>query len=261
MKNIPGARNAMMTVTLLTAALFTSSLALAKETATEEMTFDVSPGARVSLENVNGGIMIEGTNSNQVVVVAEKKAKTTEYLEEIKIEVDVSADHVSIETDLPKSGGGWFSGGDTGASVQYTVSVPSDAVLDSISSVNGDIQIVGVTGTVKAETVNGTIEVEGLEGDGSFDTVNGTVKASFESFGNGQRVHAETVNGRVVLELPANASARVSAETVNGSIDASDFGLKAEKGFVGRDLAGEIGSGEGRISAETVNGSVTIRSR
>ena len=67
---------------------------------------------------------------------------------------------------------------------------------------------------------------------------------------------AEAVNGKIVFRLPGDTSARVSAETVNGDIDAEDFDLEPEKGFVGRELDGKIGGGEARISVETVNGSI-----
>ena len=63
-----------------------------------------------------------------------------------------------------------------------------------------------------------------------------------------------TLTGR-----PAAASARVVAETVNGSIDGDDFGLAVEKGFVGRDLNGKIGGGDARVSLDTVNGSIRIK--
>ncbi|MDH3941573.1 MAG: DUF4097 domain-containing protein, partial [Xanthomonadales bacterium] len=76
--------------------------------------------------------------------------------------------------------------------------------------------------------------------------------------GECQRVNAEAVNGKITLLVPANTSARVNAETVNGSINAEDFGLKPEKGFVGRDLSGDIGGGDARISLDTVNGSIKI---
>jgi DUF4097 and DUF4098 domain-containing protein YvlB len=66
------------------------------------------------------------------------------------------------------------------------------------------------------------------------------------------------VNGKIVLELPADASARVLAETINGSIDADDFGLTIDKGFVGRECDGQIGNGDARISLDTVNGSIRI---
>ena len=73
------------------------------------------------------------------------------------------------------------------------------------------------------------------------------------------RVEADAVNGKITLYLPSACSARVTAETVNGSIDADDFGLEPEKGFVGRDLSGEIGGGDARISLNTVNGSIRLK--
>ncbi len=53
---------------------------------------------------------------------------------------------------------------------------------------------------------------------------------------------------------------RVSADTLNGGINASDFGLKVEKGFVGSDLNGKIGGGSARLNIDTVNGAIKIRS-
>jgi DUF4097 and DUF4098 domain-containing protein YvlB len=69
------------------------------------------------------------------------------------------------------------------------------------------------------------------------------------------------VNGKINLTLPGNADASVSVETVNGSINADDFGLKVDKGFVGKSLDGDLGNGSARITANTVNGGVRIRAR
>ena len=69
------------------------------------------------------------------------------------------------------------------------------------------------------------------------------------------------MNGRITVNLPEDADVSVTAETINGGIDGSDFGLKVDKGFVGRDLAGDIGSGGGRLSMDTVNGAIKIRKR
>ena len=99
-------------------------------------------------------------------------------------------------------------------------------------------------------TASDAIEIKG---------VNGSIEAVFEALGSGQRVKCDTVNGKVALYLPADASARIEAETVNGSIDGDDFGLKVEKGFVGRDLDGMIGEGDARVRLETVNGSIRIK--
>ena len=241
------------------ALMFISLAVSASVTETEEMTYEVNADARISLENINGDIRITGGGGDKVHLVAEKKAGNQEYLDELKIVVDADEDYIRIETRHPKSEGGWFNwGSDSSGSVSYVLEVPETVNLDTISTVNGDVKISAVNGQVKAETVNGSLEAVGLKGDVKLETVNGSVKAEFDQLGEGQRVSADAVNGKIVLVLPGNASARVEAETVNGSIDADDFGLEAEKGFVGRDLSGEIGGGDARISLDTVNGSIKI---
>ncbi len=227
---------------------------------TEEMTFDVNPGARVSLENINGDITVVGGGGRQVVVVAHKKADDQEYLDKLKIVVDAAPDYLRIETRHPDRERGWFKWGHSGGgSVSFELTVPDDVELDAIETVNGDIRIRSVSGAVKAGTVNGGLDVSGLAADVSLETVNGSIEATFDELGADQRVEVDAVNGKILLNLPADASARVTAETVNGGIDADDFGLKPEKGFVGRDLSGQIGGGDARISLNTVNGSIRLK--
>ena len=247
-------------IVLVLSLAFATSPALADVTATREYDFTLAEGGRISLDNVNGDIDIEGVAGDHVHVLAKLKADSQEYLDALNIEVESSDDLVRIETHHPKSGNRWFNnGGDSGGSVSYELKVPSGSRLDSIETVNGDIHITGVKGPVSVETVNGKMILSGLADDAKMDTVNGAIDARFDVLGGAQRVKAETVNGRVVLQLPADTSAEVHAETLNGGIDADDFGLKPDKGFVGRDLDGSIGDGQARLHVDTVNGSVTIR--
>ena len=244
------------------ALLLLSSALSADVKETEEMSFDVISGARISLENINGDIRISGGSGDTVKVIARKKAGEQEYLDDLKIVVEADDDYVRIETRHPKSDGSWFNWGkDSSGSVSYELTVPRDVNLDTIETVNGDVEIDSVSGKVKSSTVNGSLNVSGLESDVDLETVNGSIKADFEALGDGQRVNADAVNGKILLILPPNASARINAETVNGSIVADDFGLEPEKGFVGRDLSGEIGGGDARITLDTVNGSIKVRKK
>ena len=54
-------------------SLALAGAAQADVTATEEMSYDVDPGARISLENVNGDIRVSG-GGDRVHIVAHKKA-------------------------------------------------------------------------------------------------------------------------------------------------------------------------------------------
>lgn len=247
---------------LFISSLLAASVAVADVKETEEFVFDIEPGGRLSLENINGSIRVTGGGGNQIEVIARKKAGSQEYMDDMKIVVDEESDYIRIETRHPKSNSRWMNwGNDSSGSISYEVAVPYDINLDSISTVNGGVEISKVSGVVKAETVNGDLEVSELTSDVKLETVNGSIEADFDSLGGDQRVSAEAVNGKITLLLPSDASARINAETVNGSIDASDWGLKPEKGFVGRDLNGDIGEGDGRINVDTVNGSIRLKMR
>ncbi len=240
------------------AMLFASPLA-ADVTEVEDFEFDIEEGGRLSVENINGDITITGGPGNKIQVIATKKAGSQDYLDGMEIHANADSRRVSIRTEHPKSSSRWFGMGESSGSVHYEIIAPANLTLDGIETVNGEIEIAGISGDVSADTTNGDINASGLAGSFEADTVNGTIDASFDTLGGNQRVSAETVNGRVSLRLPTDASARIDAGTVNGGIDADDFGLNVDKGFLGRDCEGEIGAGDARVNVSTVNGSIRIR--
>lgn len=233
--------------------------AQADVTEVEEFNFELNAGGTLRVENVNGDITITAGQGRNVHVIATRKANSQSYLDGIEIKVSADEDRISFRTEHPQSRNRWFGHGENSGSVTYEIIVPADTNLDSIDTVNGEIEIAGISGDVSVDTTNGDIHLTGLSGSLEADTVNGSIDATFERLGGSQRVVAETVNGRVQLRLPADASARVDIGTVNGRIDADDFGLEVERGFLGRDLDGEIGAGDARIKVSTVNGGVKIR--
>lgn len=244
---------------VVTSALLLSTNLFASVTETETFTFELDNGGRFSLSNVNGSVTVIGTSGNQVEIVATKKADNQSDLDNIEIEISSSNDEVVVETEIGKSSN-WFSFGNNSGEVRYEVTVPADSLLDSIDTVNGDVYISGVSAKVVAESVNGDLEIQDLADDANLSTVNGNIDAAFKKLEGRQDVKAETVNGRVSVTLPADADVKVSADTLNGSINARDFDLETDKGFVGSDLNGEIGNGSARLNIDTVNGSVKIRS-
>lgn len=238
--------------------MLTTSMVVADVTETEEYDFELNDGGRLSLSNINGDVRITGVAGNQVKIVTTKKAGSQKYLDDMKVVIAATESRISVETKYPENDGDWSWNGNNNGSVDYEITVPFSTELDAIETVNGGVGISAVTGSIVVESVNGKLELSGLTGDVSMDTVNGGIDAQFDVLGEGQRVKAEAVNGRIMLRLPQDASAQVTAETLNGSIDADDFGLEPERGFVGRDLEGQIGAGEARVRVETVNGSIDI---
>ncbi len=238
-------------------SLLIGTLAFAETRKEPPRTFPLEAGGYLSLENINGDVTIEGWKKNEVSISAVKSGKAKD-LDRIEISVDVDEYedrdwiHVSTSHDIFSMNSG---------RVDYAIKAPSSVILEDIELVNGNLKITGVTGYLSLSTVNGSITASGMTGDASIETVNGNLDLSFDKMSDGQTVNLESVNGVVVLRMPAKANARVDAETLNGNVS-NDFGLSVEKGaWVGRSMEGLVGSGGARITVETVNGNIDIKKR
>jgi DUF4097 and DUF4098 domain-containing protein YvlB len=233
-------------------------------------TLPLSSRGTFSLSNVNGSVVISTWKDEKVEIKALKKTnRSAENLEKVKIEIEASADSVSVETIYPKRS-------NTGVSVNYEVKVPEGVNLDKVSTVNGKVSLTGPFGRVSASTVNGGVYAENASGDLSFSTTNGTIEAA----NIGGRIDAHTVNGSITLEVGTIAEG-IKAKTVNGGITLrfasaeslnADFFAKTVNGGISVDfpvsfqnlsktrhkLEGQIGQGGQEISVQTVNGSIRL---
>jgi DUF4097 and DUF4098 domain-containing protein YvlB len=214
-------------------------------------TYPLTATGRVSVSNVNGPVRITAWDRNEVKVDAVKRGRTERALEDARIIVDARADSVEIRTQYPEHSR-------DAASVEYTLSVPRHAALEGIGTVNGPVEIDGVIGGIRASSVNGNVAVRHGEGDADLHTTNGRVEADFARLGGA--VSAKTVNGGIVLTLPRDASARLTAKTVHGGIH-SDFALPVRRvGFgPGGDIVTVIGDGGADVRLSTVNGAIDLR--
>ena len=238
-------------------SLLIGTLAFAETRKEPLQTFPLQAGGYLSLENINGDVTIEGWKKNEVSIQAVKKGNTKD-LDRIKIDVEVDKyegkDWIHIRTDF---GGFALNSG----SVEFTIKAPADAILEGIELVNGDLKITGVTGYLSIDTVNGSITASGMTGSAWLETVNGDLDLSFDKMSSGQSVDLESVNGAVLLRIPAKANAQVDAETLNGDLS-SEFDLTVERSqWVGASMEGLVGSGGARIAIETVNGNIDIKKR
>jgi hypothetical protein len=196
-----------------------------------------------------------------VKVDAVKRAYSPERLSEVTIDVTNSADSVIIKTKYPERNQTFETRNreNNPASVEYTLTVPRGARIDSADLVNGSLDIEGVKGDVRVSLVNGEVKAGGLGGEVKLSTVNGAQEVNVTALDEAKGVTLNSVNGSIVLIVPSGANAQVRASTVHGAIT-NDFGLTVNEGqYVGRDLTGQIGSGGPRIRLNSVNGSITIK--
>ncbi|MBP7416532.1 MAG: DUF4097 family beta strand repeat protein, partial [Pyrinomonadaceae bacterium] len=231
------------------------------ETEKFDKTYPLNSNGRVSLSNVNGSVVVEAWDRNEVKVEYTKIASSKERLAEVDVRIDSRADHLEIETDYDnwksRSGDDWKSNGKL--QVEFRLMVPRTAFLNEIETVNGSVTASNFTNFTKISAVNGSVTGTNLRGTVNLETVNGEVVADFDRLESGNKITLSTVNGRVNLTIPSDANATINADTLNGNIS-NDLGLPIRKGkYVGRDLYGRIGTGDVRIKLDSVNGGLSIR--
>lgn len=238
--------------TLVVLALVASA-ASASVTRNFHETRALPAGTSFGLENINGSVKIEVWDRQEVDIDATLRAADAEALDSLEVEVITKANRILVETHYGR-GERWGH-----RQVDYVVKVPRGAELDGIESVNGDVDITGVEGSVSASTVNGDLTLIGVGGTIEAETVNGELSIQVVAGPEPGSISAEAVNGRIDITLPRSAGVTVAAETVNGRLK-GNLGLEVErpKYGPGSSMHGRVGSGELNLSAETVNGSITI---
>jgi len=222
--------------------------------------YPITATGRVNIVNINGNVHVNVWDQSSVKVDAVKRARSSQRLSEVTIDVQSFSDILQIKTTYPEERyNGRNNAGDSWASVEYTLTLPRQGKLDGAELVNGSLDVEGVQGFVRASLVNGTVKASGLGGEVRLSTVNGGIEANVAALEAAKGVQLNSVNGPIVLVVPSGASADVKASTVHGGIT-NDFGLKVEDGeYVGHSMSGQIGSGGARIRLNNVNGSITVK--
>jgi hypothetical protein len=256
-------------ITIVAAAFV--ALACAPAAAQRQDTFrwsgELAPGRTIAVRGMNGDLQARPSSGRTVEVMAVKHGDDDDP-RAVDIEVIEGADGIEVCAVYPGKRGSRNSTcghgdddhddwEDNDVVVDFTISVPAGVAFDG-STVNGGIDVSGLSSDVSVNTVNGGIEVAST-GTVEAKTVNGSIDASTGAASWSGTLEFKTVNGSIHLLLPAGAAATVSAQTLNGGFS-SDFPLTVEAGEWGpKKVSGSIGSGGGRLDLETVNGEIEIR--
>ena len=260
-----------------------------------DQTVDVVKGARLSVNNFAGEVVVKVWDKNAVRVTARHSSRTKVAIRNsetvvavgsssstgvasvdmeitaptwmpVKVEgtynfvsVEGAQAEVSAETvrgDIVIKGGTGFV---TAKSIEGEVIVEGARGRINVSSVNEGIRITGASGDIAAETTNGDIALSKVEAKVvEVTTVNGDV--TYEgTLAQGGRYRFATHNGDIVLTVPETASATFVVRTYNGDF-VNNLGLKGSgEGRRGRRVTYVLGSGSAEVELESFGGDIRVR--
>jgi hypothetical protein len=184
---------------------------------TVEENYEIDPEGAFSLRNAAGSVRIQGSDDAGVKIKIIKKAWNAEQLNGIAARVSAQAKAVSIETSYPPQKTWRFS--HRSGSVDYAVTLPRTIKIARLEVGNGDVQVEGMRGDLRADLVNGKLVARNCFGDVQLSVANGALDLFYEKWQ--QRpfaVDSRIIAGNARLFLPRAASFHVLAETANGNV-------------------------------------------
>jgi DUF4097 and DUF4098 domain-containing protein YvlB len=215
--------------------------------------YPLTKGGSFVLENVNGSVHVDGWDRDEVEVSAVKTGTNeARDVQQVKIEVDNSTPgQIAVHTRYPKGEGAEVA-------VEYHVHVPYRVLLGSVGTVNGSVIVRGVEGGGELRSVNGDVEVSNSSGRFSEKTTNGDIRLELRELMAGGPMNLETVNGSVLLGLPAGARADLKVLSMNGDVYSELARTRGAGTVTPHSFKTRLGTGGGEISVRTVNGGIRL---
>jgi len=208
----------------------------------------------IDLEGVNGSVNVRtGTGDVSMVAEVSSHGRRGKRRAEQILETELSDGILSITERSSGRRWGFFWG--RHAEITYDLIVPAATRL-SLQTVNGRIDVEGVTGALELETVNGAIEVVTPGADLEAQAVNGSIRVTFQEKFEGASL--KTVNGSVHVVVPSGSSIDYDIHQVNGNFQ-TDLPIRTVSGFGVREVSDSVNGGDYPLRVTTVNGSITLR--
>ena len=177
------------------------------------------------------------------------------------VEVDERDNQISLDTDWREN------------KVTVVARIPNRADLSLSTVNNGEIIVSNVNGNLELENTNGPITATGISGSAVAESINDTIDIGFVAIDDVNVTSLESVNGELILRLPANAGAQVHLDSSRGEMF-SDFEVDVQptQPTVERDerrggvevriesvIVANINGGGPVIRLKTLHGDINIR--
>lgn len=235
-----------------------------------QRTYRLGAGGRINIRNISGQVIVTGYDGETITVSGFKEGRDRDLVE---VEDASTANYVNIRARYPEDCR-------CQASIRFQVQVPRSVNydFDSITSVSGEVEVVGVTGTLRAQSISGGVVVRDVSGSVNASSTSGGVRVrevagpvSAQSISGGveveitrlegsHRMEFSSTSGSVNVRVPGNLDAEVEMSTLSGTIS-TDFPIQLQAGEFNprKSLRGRIGNGTGNLRLSSISGSVSLK--
>lgn len=232
-----------------------------EETIKKELQFSSNSSTNIlDVQNVNGGIQVEGYSGNTILIEVRKtiKAKNQEYLEEGKQEIGVSVEdqgnQIFVYLDSPwtyfDANKGRFAHREQYNNherpryryhLEFTVKVPFTTSLRLGTMNDGDILVKNVQGSlIKVNNLNGGIDLENIAGKTDVNALNRDINISYKTNPT-EDCYYNSLNGDITVIFQDNLNADVSFKSMNGDLYTNYDTVSLQPQVVHKEVKGKKG--------------------
>jgi len=196
--------------------LLTAARAADESTTTIKFSDPAKPGT-LKIVLARGDLRIKGDDSAEITVKSEAKPVTSKPRKDGLRVLTASSSYSLKESNntvtLDALSDGW-----AGTPSDFRITVPRNTSIVVTSSYGGDVTCASVSGDLDIRSMNGTVKLDDVTGGAIVDTMNGEIHASIRELHDGKSVSFTSMNGEVVIRVPADLKANVRLRTQNGAV-------------------------------------------
>jgi hypothetical protein len=214
--------------------------------------YQIAPGARVEIININGPLEIETVSGNTAEVYVVRSARNKADLEYRKIIIDNSPSVFKLYSEQPEDG----TVNNITVRHRVVLKLPRPSAL-SVRNINGNARVGDVDGPITLGNINGQLDIGQATEFAELSNINGNMGMTIARLGE-RGIRLRNINGNINLRFLSEVNADVEVRSFNGTVNSSLPNLTIQK--VGRsDFRGQIGTGGTPITGSHINGVITIR--
>jgi hypothetical protein len=216
--------------------------------------YQLSAGARVDVQGINGAVDIETSGGSTAEVYIVRSARTREDLEYKKVIVEQTGSSLVVRGEKDRERSSFGRNRDVRQRVM--LKLPRQVEL-SVGGVNGRVNVGEIDGPVRLSGINGKVEVAQAKGYSDISGINGRVKITISQLGE-RGIHVSGVNGGVELFFAEELNADLDVTGINGSVNTEVANVTVFGKLDRQNFHAKIGGGGSPIKVTGVNGHVKL---
>jgi hypothetical protein len=217
--------------------------------------FDLKPGARIEVQDINGKVEIQTSDTRTAEVYVRRLADSPNSLRRRQMIIEQTADGLLVRGRTQHLGF-WDHLFGHNPNEEVVIKAPRQIAL-ALKGINGPVTTGDIDGSLEAKGINGRVELGAASQYVELGSINGNIVIGLKQLGD-RGARFSGVNGGIEIRLANGLNADLTARGMNGNVRSDIPEVTVDKEGPGSRYSARIGSGGAPITISGINGNVRL---